>query len=58
MERKTVTAWALSVDWSDGSTTQEADMPKDVLQAVDDWLSELEQERNDDKEMKEEVGAG
>lgn len=37
-----ITGWAISVDWSDGKTTLVGDMPDDVSQAVDDWLTEYE----------------
>jgi len=57
MERKTITSWNIHVDWSDGKDEVLADMPDDVSQSVDDWLSSVEEERNEQEDMLSKVGA-
>ena len=37
-----IVAWAIQVEYKDGSLELLADMPDDVSQVVDDWLTEYE----------------
>lgn len=46
-KRLTITAWTITVDWSDGKIESISDMPDDVSQPIDNFLSTIESERND-----------
>jgi hypothetical protein len=39
-----ITNWALSVEWNDGVQEELLDLPTDLAQAIDDWLTELQEE--------------
>lgn len=40
MVKKKVVSWSVLVQFENGKTKELADMPSDVSQAVDDWLTE------------------
>ena len=40
--KKTVVSWAIQVEWSDGTVENLNDLPNDVANTVDDWLTEKE----------------
>jgi len=40
---KKIEAWSILVQYEDGSTEEISDMPDDISQIVDDYLTELEQ---------------
>ena len=46
---KTVTAWSVNVVWSDGTEQVLTEVPTHVAREVDDWLTELEFEMNEDE---------
>ena len=41
-KRKIVVSWSINVEWDNGEVTEEADCPNYVTQAVDEWLTEVE----------------
>jgi len=41
---KEIVSWAIVVEFADGTSTEIADMPDDVAQGIDDYLTELESE--------------
>ena len=45
-DKKTITGWALQVTWSDGKDETLLDIDDQTAGAVDTFLTELEQERN------------
>ena len=47
MSKRNIVGWKIVVDWDDGTEEDISDMPDDVAGAVDQWLSELEDERNE-----------
>jgi hypothetical protein len=44
-----IVAWSIAVEYEDGKETELTNVPNDVAQAIDDWLSEVE--NNDHTEM-------
>ena len=40
--KKTVVSWAIQVEWSDGTVENLNDLPNDVANTVDEWLTEKE----------------
>ncbi len=50
---KKIVNWFIVVTWSDGKEEQIADMPNDVVQSVDNFLTVIEEERR--KEWKNTV---
>jgi hypothetical protein len=48
MTKKRVIGWALQVTWSDGKDETLLDIDDETARAVDTFLTELEQERNND----------
>ena len=46
MKRK-ITSWTISVSWDNGTKEMISDMPDDVADAVDGWLSEVERRKNE-----------
>ena len=47
--KKTITGWALQITWSDGQNEPLLDIDDDTAGAVDTFLTELQQERHEDK---------
>ena len=47
MDKKTITGWSIAVTWSDGKRENILDIPDEVAQYVDDYLTEIEGEAND-----------
>ena len=47
--KKTITGWALQITWSDGQNETLLDIDDDTAGAVDTFLSELQQDRHEDK---------
>ena len=47
--KKTITGWALQITWSDGQNETLLDIDDDTAGAVDTFLTELQQERHEDK---------
>ncbi len=45
-DKETITGWALQVTWSDGKDETLLDIDDQTAGAVDTFLTELEQERN------------
>lgn len=45
---KTVTAWSINVVWSDGREEVLTDMPSYVSREIDNWLTHLEEEINEE----------
>ena len=43
MDKKTITGWAIAVTWSDGKRENILDIPDEVAQYVDDYLTEIEE---------------
>ena len=43
---KKVVSWCLEVKFDDGKVEKIVDMPNDVSQVIDDWLTEEEEEEN------------
>ena len=39
-----IVAWSISAVWDNSETEQILDIPDDVAQTVDNWLTELEEE--------------
>jgi len=39
---KKIISWTINVEYEDGTKKNISDMPKEVSQAVDDYLTELE----------------
>tara|TARA_Y100001951_G_C11190419_1_gene211175 strand:- start:477 stop:623 length:147 start_codon:yes stop_codon:yes gene_type:complete len=48
MTKKTITGWSIAVTWSDGTKENILDIDDETAGAVDTFLTELEQERNND----------
>jgi len=42
--RTRIVAWSISAVWDNGENEQILDIPDDVAQTVDNWLTELEEE--------------
>jgi len=47
MTKKTITGWSITVTWSDGTKENILHLPSDTASAVDTFLTEIEQDRND-----------
>lgn len=45
-----IVAWSISAVWDNGETEQIIDIPSDVSQPIDDWLTEVEQAQLDEQE--------
>ena len=43
MDKKTITGWSIAVTWSDGKRENILDIPDEVAQYVDDYLTEIEE---------------
>lgn len=39
-----ITGWSINITWSNGKEEVLLDMPDDVAETIDEWLSELEEE--------------
>lgn len=44
--KRRVVSWAIQVEWDNGRTENITDIPNDVSQTIDDWLTEVETEMN------------
>ena len=40
-------SWGISIEWNDGTLETLGDVPDYVADAVDEWLTEIERERED-----------
>ena len=40
-----IVAWSISAVWDNGEEEQIIDIPSDVSQPIDDWLTEIEEEQ-------------
>jgi hypothetical protein len=47
--KKTITGWALQITWSDGRDETITEIDDQTAGEVDTFLTELEQERHEDK---------
>ena len=43
-----IIGWSIDVKWSDGTEENISDIPDDVAESVDEYLTEVEKEKNDD----------
>jgi hypothetical protein len=43
MNKKTITGWSIAVTWSDGKRENILDIPDEVAQYIDDYLTEIEE---------------
>lgn len=43
----TIKAWRIVIFWEDGEEERYTTVPKHVAEPIDEWLGEVEQERND-----------
>ena len=43
MDKKTITGWSIAVTWSDGKRENILDIPDEVAQFIDDYLTEIEE---------------
>jgi len=43
-----ITGWSINVKWSNGEGESITDIPDDVAQSIDEYLTEIEKEKNDD----------
>ena len=43
MDKKTITGWSIAVTWSDGKRENILDIPDEVAQYIDDYLTEIEE---------------
>jgi len=43
MSKKTITGWSIAVTWSDGKKENILDIPDEVAQYIDDYLTEIEE---------------
>jgi len=41
--KKTITGWSIAVTWSDGKKENILDIPDEVAQYIDDYLTEIEE---------------
>jgi hypothetical protein len=39
-----ISGWRLNVQWTDGREENILDIPDDIAQSIDEWLSEIEEE--------------
>ncbi len=39
-----ITGWRLNIKWADGREEDVLDIPDDIAQSIDEWLTELEEE--------------
>ena len=44
---KKITGWAIDVKWSNGKEEKITEIPDEVAQYIDDYLTEIEGEAND-----------
>lgn len=43
--KKRIIAWSIAVVWDNGEEEQIIDIPSDVSQPIDDWLTEVEEQQ-------------
>ena len=43
-----ITGWSIDIKWSNDEEEGIIDIPDDVAQSVDEYLTEIEKEKNDD----------
>ena len=43
MDKKTITGWSIAVTWSDGKRENILDIPDEVAQYIDDYITEIEE---------------
>ena len=43
--RRYIQAWSITVVWDNGEEEQILDIPDDVSQPIDDWLTEVEEQQ-------------
>ena len=43
--KKHIVAWSISAVWDNGEEEQIIDIPSDVSQPIDDWLTEVEEQQ-------------
>ena len=48
--RRYIQAWSITVVWDNGEEEQISDIPSGVSQVVDDWLTEVEENRFEESE--------
>ena len=44
---KKIASWTINIKWNDGDKEELLDIPNEVAQGIDDWLSEVECAIND-----------
>ena len=48
--KKHIVAWSISAVWDNGEEEQITDIPDDVAQTVDQWLTEVEEDQFEESE--------
>ena len=49
-DKLTIIGWSINVEWSDGKEENLSDCDDDTASAVDAWLTEVEEERNNEED--------
>ena len=44
---KKIESWTINIKWNDGDKEELVDIPNEIAQGIDDWLSEVEYAIND-----------
>jgi len=42
-----IISWAIDVKWSNGKEEKITEIPEDISEPIDDWLTEIESDYND-----------
>ena len=49
-DKLTIIGWSINVEWSDGKEENLSDCDDDTASAVDAWLTEVEEEKNNEED--------
>ena len=44
---KKIESWTINIKWNDGDREELIDIPNEIAQSIDDWLSQVEDAVND-----------
>ena len=47
MSPKKIKSWTINIKWNDGDMEELIDIPNEIAQSIDDWLSQVEDAVND-----------
>ena len=47
MSPKKIKSWTINIKWNDGDREELIDIPNEISQSIDDWLSKVEDAVND-----------